>query len=44
MIAINKHSSKLKVWSFEIPGISYSGRCRALAYAHRSDSSFGTND
>jgi len=26
MIAINKHSSKMKIWSFEIPNAPYSSR------------------
>lgn len=28
MIAINKHSSKLKDWSFEMPNAPYSKRCK----------------
>jgi len=27
MIAINKHSSKLKIWSIEMPNAPYSNRC-----------------
>ena len=30
MIAINKHSSKLKIWSVEMPNATYSGRYRQL--------------
>ena len=36
MIAINQHSSKLKVWSVEMPNAPYSNRCDVIRLSRRT--------
>ena len=37
MIAINKHSKKLKVWSVEMPNAPYLNRCGLLKEKGKND-------
>lgn len=37
MIALNKHSSKFKICSVEIPNTSYSNRCAQAKELERTD-------
>ena len=37
MIAINKHSGKLKIWSVKMPNAPYSGRYQQNSYSRTSE-------